>query len=56
MKDLAVPVVVAEYLHQHVGGESVVEVMSTEGHLPQLSSPDVVIPVILKHIKHDIAA
>jgi pimeloyl-ACP methyl ester carboxylesterase len=56
MKDLAVPVVVAEYLHQHVGGESVVEVISTEGHLPQLSSPDVVIPVILKHIKHDIAA
>lgn len=55
-KDLAVPVVVAEYIHQHVGGPSVVEVMSTEGHLPQLSSPDVVIPVILKHIRHDIAA
>ncbi|XP_058735269.1 probable esterase D14L [Vicia villosa] len=56
MKDLAVPVVVAEYLHQHVGAESIVEVMSTEGHLPQLSSPDVVIPVILKHILHDIEA
>lgn len=55
-KDLAVPVVVAEYLHQHVGGESIVEVMSTEGHLPQLSSPDIVVPVLLRHICHDIAA
>lgn len=50
MKDLAVPVVVAEYLHQHIGGDSIVEVMSTEGHLPQLSSPDIFIPVLLKHI------
>ncbi|XP_027346448.1 probable esterase D14L [Abrus precatorius] len=55
MKDLAVPVVVAEYLHRHIGGDSVVEVMSTEGHLPQLSSPDIVIPVLLKHIRLDIA-
>ncbi|MCD7453350.1 putative esterase kai2 [Datura stramonium] len=55
MKDLAVPVVVSEYLHQNLGAESIVEVMSTEGHLPQLSSPDVVIPVLLRHIHHDIA-
>ncbi|GAB4849034.1 Probable esterase kai2 [Ancistrocladus abbreviatus] len=54
MKDLAVPVVVAEYLHQNLGGESIVEVMSSDGHLPQLSSPDVVIPVLLRHIRHDI--
>lgn len=54
MKDLAVPVVVAEYLHQNLGGESIVEVMSTEGHLPQLSSPDVVVPVLLRHIRCDI--
>ncbi|OIT21785.1 PREDICTED: probable esterase KAI2 [Nicotiana attenuata] len=54
MKDLAVPVVVSEYLHQHLGGKSIVEVISTEGHLPQLSSPDVVIPVLLRHIRHDI--
>lgn len=53
-KDLAVPIVVAEYLHQNVGGDSVVEVMSTEGHLPQLSSPDIVIPVLLKHIRLNI--
>ncbi|XP_073525417.1 uncharacterized protein [Phyllobates terribilis] len=55
VKDLAVPVVVAEFLHQHLGGDSIVEVMSSEGHLPQLSSPDTVIPVLLRHIRHDIA-
>lgn len=55
-KDLAVPIVISEYLHQHLGGESIVEVMSSEGHLPQLSSPDIVIPVLLRHIRYDIAA
>ncbi|RZS19614.1 hypothetical protein BHM03_00052045 [Ensete ventricosum] len=54
-KDLAVPVVVSEYLHRNLGGESIVEVMSSEGHLPQLSSPDIVIPVLLRHIRYDIA-
>ncbi|CAA0819660.1 Probable esterase KAI2 [Striga hermonthica] len=55
MKDMAVPVVVAEYLHQSLGGESIVEVMATEGHLPQLSSPDVIVPVLLRHIRFGIA-
>lgn len=54
-KDLAVPVVVSEYLHKHITGHSIVEVMSCEGHLPQLSSPDIVTPVLLKHIRYDIA-
>lgn len=54
MKDLAVPVVVSEFLHQNLGCESVVEVMSTDGHLPQLSSPDVVTPVLLRHIRQNI--
>ncbi|KAG0485469.1 hypothetical protein HPP92_009324 [Vanilla planifolia] len=54
-KDLAVPVAVSEYLHRNLGGESIVEVMPTEGHLPQLSSPEVVIPVLLKHIRYDMA-
>lgn len=53
-KDLAVPVAVSEYLHQNLGGQSLVEVISTEGHLPQLSSPDITIPVILRHIRYDI--
>ncbi|XP_042493687.1 probable esterase KAI2 [Macadamia integrifolia] len=55
MKDLAVPVVVSEYLHTHFGGHSIVEVMASDGHLPQLSSPDIVIPVLLRHIRFDIA-
>ncbi|KAG4153961.1 hypothetical protein ERO13_D03G026800v2 [Gossypium hirsutum] len=55
VKDLAVPVVVSEYLYQNLGGESIVEVMSSDGHLPQLSSPDIVIPVLLKHIRYDIS-
>ncbi|KAH7520281.1 probable esterase KAI2 [Ziziphus jujuba] len=54
-KDMAVPVVISEYLHQNLGGKSVVEVVSTEGHLPQLSAPDIVIPVLVRHIRHDIA-
>ncbi|XP_042038940.1 probable esterase D14L [Salvia splendens] len=53
-KDLAVPVAVAEYLHQNLGGKSIVEVVPTEGHLPQLSSPELTIPVLLRHIQHDI--
>ena len=53
-KDLAVPVAVSEYLHTNLGSESVVEVMSSEGHLPQLSSPASVIPVLLRHIRQDI--
>ncbi|TYJ99500.1 putative esterase KAI2 [Cucumis melo var. makuwa] len=55
MKDMAVPVVVSEYLHRNLGGDSIVEVMESDGHLPQLSSPNIVIPVLLKHIKYDIA-
>eukprot|EP01018_Ginkgo_biloba_P022472 Gb_12246 [translate_table: standard] len=53
-KDLAVPLVVSEYLHENLGGKSVVEVMPTEGHLPQLSSPAVVTPVLLRHIRGNI--
>ncbi|CAK9186292.1 unnamed protein product [Ilex paraguariensis] len=54
-KDLAVPVAVSGYLHRNLGGKSIVEVMPTEGHLPQLSSPEIVIPVLVRHIQHDIA-
>ncbi|KAL0431516.1 UNVERIFIED_CONTAM: putative esterase KAI2 [Sesamum radiatum] len=53
-RDLAVPVAVAEYLHQNLGGKSIVEVVSTEGHLPQLSAPELTVPVLLRHIQHDI--
>lgn len=49
-KDLAVPVVVSDYLHQNLGAKSIVEVLPTEGHLPQLSSPDVVVPALKRHL------
>ncbi|KAK9269868.1 hypothetical protein L1049_025441 [Liquidambar formosana] len=55
-KDLAVPVEVSEYMHRNIGGESVVEVIVSDGHLPQLSSPDIAIPVLLRHIRLNIVA
>lgn len=53
-RDLAVPVSVSEHLHQNLGGKSIVEIIATEGHLPQLSSPEITIPVLLRHIRLDI--
>ncbi|CAM6039528.1 unnamed protein product [Sphagnum compactum] len=53
-KDLAVPIVVSDYLHHSLGGPTVVEILQTEGHLPQLSSPEVVIPVLKRHIAGNI--
>lgn len=49
-KDLAVPVAVAEYIHQSIGGKSIVEIFATHGHLPQLSSPEIVIPALKRHL------
>ncbi|KAL4271042.1 hypothetical protein AHAS_AhasUnG0034500 [Arachis hypogaea] len=51
-KDLTVLVVVAEYLHQYLGGSSIVEVMSSKGHLPHMSSLDIVILELFKHIHY----
>lgn len=56
IKDMAVPVVICGYLHQNLGRKSIVEVMLSDGHLPQLSSPDIVIPVLVRHIRNDIPA
>eukprot|EP00270_Netrium_digitus_P015715 TRINITY_DN5553_c0_g1_i1.p1 TRINITY_DN5553_c0_g1~~TRINITY_DN5553_c0_g1_i1.p1 ORF type:complete len:269 (+),score=43.96 TRINITY_DN5553_c0_g1_i1:178-984(+) len=50
-KDLAVPVCVSEYIHQNLGGKSLVEIFPTHGHLPQLSSPDIVVPILKRHIR-----
>ncbi|KAH9298566.1 hypothetical protein KI387_030248, partial [Taxus chinensis] len=50
-KDLAVPVVVSEYMQEHLGGKSIVEILPTEGHLPQLSSPDIMVVVLIRHIR-----
>ncbi|KAL6535246.1 Strigolactone receptor KAI2d11 [Orobanche minor] len=53
-KDHMVSVTAAEYIHQNLGGKSVLEVMSTEGHLPHLSAPEITIPILLRHINYDI--
>jgi pimeloyl-ACP methyl ester carboxylesterase len=55
-KDLAVPVVVAHYLHRSLGGETCVEILPTEGHLPQLSAPEIVIPCLRRHLYHSLKA
>ena len=49
-RDLAVPVVVSDYLHQRLGGATIVEVLQTEGHLPQLSSPEVMVHALRRHL------
>jgi len=42
-----VPVSVAEYLKSHLGGRTTVEILSnTEGHLPHLSAPQILAPVL----------
>ncbi|KAM2967128.1 hypothetical protein FF1_027426 [Malus domestica] len=43
VKDLVVSMVVSKYLHQNFDGESIVEIMSSDGHLPQLSSSNIVL-------------
>lgn len=48
MKDMAVPFDVAEYLLRNLGGWTTMEILNTEGHLPHLSDPNVVIPVMLR--------
>ncbi|GFP78923.1 probable esterase kai2 [Phtheirospermum japonicum] len=55
LKDPLVPVAAAEYLHQNLGGKSVLEVMPIEGHLPHFISPEITNPVLLRHVQQDIA-
>lgn len=53
-KDLAVPVSVAQYLHQTVGGKSIIEIFPTHGHLPHLSAPQIVIPILKRHLRSNL--
>lgn len=43
-KDVSVPASVAAYLETHLGGRTTVEMLPTEGHLPHLSAPAVLVP------------
>lgn len=45
-KDIVAPVFVAQYLKTHLGGKTHVELLPTEGHLPQLSAPHLVIKAL----------
>ncbi|KAL6505235.1 Strigolactone receptor KAI2d3 [Orobanche gracilis] len=54
-KDSFVPAAVGDYIHKNLGGKSIVDVISVDGHIPHLSMPAVTIPVLLRHIHHDIA-
>ena len=50
LKDVAVPFDVADYLLRNVGGWASMDILNTEGHLPHLTDPDVVIPVLLRSL------
>lgn len=50
-KDMAVPVEVAEYLSRNLGGWTSMDILETEGHFPQLTSPELVIPVLLRYVE-----
>ncbi|KAF6139051.1 hypothetical protein GIB67_010777 [Kingdonia uniflora] len=45
-KDVSVPVKVATYLKTHLGGRNTVEILRTEGHLPHLSAPTLLVQVL----------
>ncbi|KAF8410219.1 hypothetical protein HHK36_002742 [Tetracentron sinense] len=45
-KDTSVPVSVAMYLKTHLGGRNTIEMLHTEGHLPHLSSPALLVQVL----------
>jgi pimeloyl-ACP methyl ester carboxylesterase len=48
-RDPSVPTAAAEYLHSHIPG-STLEIVDTEGHLPHLTSPDLVLAALRRHI------
>lgn len=47
--DPAVPAAAAEYLHAHIAG-SELEIVDTDGHLPHLTSPELVLAALRRHI------
>lgn len=47
-KDLAVPMVVADYMSRNLGSKGTIEVLQTEGHLPQITSPELLITSLKK--------
>ena len=49
-KDLAVPMAVTDYMRRELGEKGSVEVLPIEGHIPQVTSPDVFTKALLSHL------
>ncbi|XP_020574657.1 probable strigolactone esterase DAD2 [Phalaenopsis equestris] len=45
-RDVSVPLSVVGYLKENLGGKTTVEILPTEGHLPHLSAPAILAPVL----------
>ncbi|EWY38546.1 hypothetical protein N825_12100 [Skermanella stibiiresistens SB22] len=48
-RDAAVPLEVAQYMHDHIRG-SVLEILDTDGHLPHISAPRKLIEVLARSL------
>ncbi|MBK8161189.1 MAG: alpha/beta hydrolase [Rhodospirillaceae bacterium] len=48
--DPAVPLAAAQYLHDHLKG-SVLEILETSGHMPHMTSPDIVLGALHRHLR-----
>ncbi|XP_047321668.1 probable strigolactone esterase DAD2 isoform X2 [Impatiens glandulifera] len=49
-RDVSVPASVALYLKNNLGGKNTVEMLPTDGHLPHLSAPALLAPVIRRNL------
>ncbi|KAH0464268.1 hypothetical protein IEQ34_007054 [Dendrobium chrysotoxum] len=45
-RDVSVPLSVVSYLKESLGGKTTIEILQTEGHLPHLSAPALLAPVL----------
>ncbi|CAN6456348.1 unnamed protein product [Victoria cruziana] len=52
-KDMVVPVSVAQYLHENLGGESSVVILPVEGHMPQLTAPTLLLTAVEKALGYE---
>lgn len=51
-KDVSVPASVATYLRDHLGGRNTVVMLETEGHLPHLSAPS----LLIRKLRHALSS